>query len=181
MSQRRCPNGTFAYVIQSGDTFYKLAQRYGTTVDRIIAANPGVDPSRLRIGQVICIPTTEPPMQCPPGTRSYRVQAGDSLYLIARRFNVTMEAIIEANPNVDFDAPLAIGMILCIPGAPAPGPTPPPGQCPPNTFAYTIKAGDTYWKISRQYRVTVDELIAANPGVNPDNLRVGQVICVPRR
>ncbi|MFO7296212.1 MAG: LysM domain-containing protein, partial [Clostridia bacterium] len=51
-----CPAGTMPYIIRAGDTFFSLARRFGTTVDAIMAANPGVDPNRLQIGQRICIP-----------------------------------------------------------------------------------------------------------------------------
>ena len=44
------------YTIQAGDTLFALAQRYNTTVQAIINANPGIDPNRLVIGQRICIP-----------------------------------------------------------------------------------------------------------------------------
>jgi LysM repeat protein len=50
-----CPGGTL-YTIRPGDTIFALAQRFGTTVQAIIAANPGIDPLNLQIGQVICIP-----------------------------------------------------------------------------------------------------------------------------
>jgi len=40
-----------------GDTLWSLARRYNTAVDAIIAANPGVDPGRLLVGQVLCIPS----------------------------------------------------------------------------------------------------------------------------
>lgn len=46
------------YTIKAGDTFYKLSLAYGVSVDEIIAANPGVDPYQLRIGQQIKIPKT---------------------------------------------------------------------------------------------------------------------------
>jgi len=45
-----------AYVIKSGDTFGKIAPQFGVTVADIVAANPGVDPRRLRVGQKIIIP-----------------------------------------------------------------------------------------------------------------------------
>jgi Tfp pilus assembly protein FimV len=48
--------GSFSYTIRSGDTLWMLAQRYQTTVNAIVATNPGVDLRTLRIGQVICIP-----------------------------------------------------------------------------------------------------------------------------
>ncbi len=53
------PGEVIRYSIQPGDTFFKLAQRYGTTVEAIMQANPGVSPENLQVGQVINIP-------CPP-------------------------------------------------------------------------------------------------------------------
>lgn len=50
-----CPVGTFPYTIQLGDTLWLLAQRYNTTVDAIVVANPGIDTNNLLVGQVICI------------------------------------------------------------------------------------------------------------------------------
>ncbi len=46
------------YTIQAGDTFYKIALKLGISLASLLAANPGVDPQRLRIGQVIRIPVT---------------------------------------------------------------------------------------------------------------------------
>ncbi|MFT4105239.1 MAG: LysM peptidoglycan-binding domain-containing protein [Lacrimispora sp.] len=51
-----CPDGTYSYVIQAGDTLWLLSQRFSTTVDAIMSANPGINPVNLFIGQVICIP-----------------------------------------------------------------------------------------------------------------------------
>ena len=45
-----------AYKIQPGDTFGKIAPKFGVSVDEIISANPDANPSRLRIGQTINIP-----------------------------------------------------------------------------------------------------------------------------
>lgn len=54
MSQ--CPIGTFPYTIQQGDTLWRLAQRYNTSVNALIATNPNINPTNLLVGQVICIP-----------------------------------------------------------------------------------------------------------------------------
>ena len=56
----KCPSGTISHKIKAGDTFYKLAQKYGTSVDQISKANPGLDPNNLTIGKNICIPTELP-------------------------------------------------------------------------------------------------------------------------
>lgn len=51
-----CPENAIMHVIQAGDTFWKLARRYGTSVEAIAAANPEQDPLNLQIGVTICIP-----------------------------------------------------------------------------------------------------------------------------
>jgi LysM repeat protein len=52
-------------------------------------------------------------------------------------------------------------------------------ECPPSYIVYVIQHGDTLWKISRRYRTTIEELIKANPGIDPNNLQIGQKICIP--
>lgn len=56
-----CPDGDYGKVryhrVQAGDTLYKIAQQYGTTVEELMRLNPGVNPNNLRIGQklkVVC-------------------------------------------------------------------------------------------------------------------------------
>ncbi|KAL8936673.1 MAG: hypothetical protein Q9216_004811 [Gyalolechia sp. 2 TL-2023] len=46
-------------------------------------------------------------------------------------------------------------------------------------MSYTIKTGDTFWTIAKHLGISADALQAANPGVNPTTLQVGQVIHVP--
>ncbi|MGI1657383.1 MAG: glycosyl hydrolase family 18 protein [Desulfitobacterium sp.] len=50
----------------------------------------------------------------------------------------------------------------------------------PDYILYTIKAGDTFYKLSLSYGVSVNEIIAANPGVDPYQLRIGQRIKIPK-
>lgn len=52
-------------------------------------------------------------------------------------------------------------------------------RCPADTTAYYIKAGDTLYKIAKQYNTTVGAILMVNPGLNPDNLQIGQKICIP--
>lgn len=163
MRQAPCPGQI--YIIQAGDTLYRIAARYGITVGEILAVNPGLDPNRLFIGQRICIPV----IAC-PGGQIYTIVAGDTLYSIAVRFNVTVNAILAANPGLDPNR-LFIGQRICIPGG---GPV----TCPGGQI-YTIKAGDTLYAIAQRFNVTVAAILTANPGLNPNALYVGQQICIP--
>lgn len=45
------------YMIQQGDTLYRIANQYGVSVQDVINANPGVDPYNLHVGQIIRVPT----------------------------------------------------------------------------------------------------------------------------
>ncbi|MGB9791614.1 MAG: LysM peptidoglycan-binding domain-containing protein [Thermacetogeniaceae bacterium] len=163
-----CPGGTL-YVIKPGDTFYSLARRFGTTVDALIAANPGVDPQNLQIGMTICIPVAPAPGACPGGF-TYVIKPGDTFFNLARRFGITVDALIAANPGVDPNN-LQIGQTICIPA-----PVPVPG-CP--GFIHIIRPGDTLYKLARQFGTSVEAILAANPGIDPNNLQIGQAICIP--
>ncbi|WHY00403.1 LysM peptidoglycan-binding domain-containing protein [Neobacillus sp. DY30] len=50
--------GTNTFVIKSGDTFAKISKKVGMSVTQIIELNPGVEPTKLKIGQTIKIPST---------------------------------------------------------------------------------------------------------------------------
>ncbi len=52
-------------------------------------------------------------------------------------------------------------------------------ECPPSYVVYVVQPGDTFWKIAKRYNTTVDKLIQANPDVDPNNLQIGQKICIP--
>ncbi|HEY8464155.1 MAG TPA: LysM peptidoglycan-binding domain-containing protein [Bacillota bacterium] len=171
----QCPAGTFAYVIRSGDNFYSLAQRYNTTVDAIIAANPGVNPNALQIGQTVCIPGMQPPpATCPSGSTTYVIRSGDTLFALAQRFNTTVNAILAINPGIDPNA-LRVGQRICIPGVQPP----PPTTCPAGTTAYIIRSGDTLFALAQRFNTSVNAILAANPGIDPNALRIGQRICIP--
>jgi len=108
--------------------------------------------------------------QCPQGSFSYTIRPGDTFFILAQRFNTTVDAIQRLNPNVNPNN-LQIGQIICIPGMA-------PAQCP-NGFFYTIRAGDTLFILSQRFGVSVQAIINANPGINPNNLQIGQRICIP--
>lgn len=108
-----CPEGNY-YTVTAGDTFYSLAQTFNLSLADLKEANPQVDPEKLEVGQVICIPLATPPVECPEGAVRYIVRKGDTFYSIAQKFNISVSDLEAANPNLDPEA-LLIGQKICIP------------------------------------------------------------------
>ena len=138
------------------------------------------------------------------GGNTYTVQAGDTLIKIAKKFNLKVSEICEAN-SISRTSLLKVGQVLKIPGAgssetsavtsaPATAPVSPsissvvtaPESAPQTQSAssgvqsYTVQAGDSYWKLARRYNSSVEELMSMN-NTSSDKLQIGQVIKVPAR
>jgi LysM repeat protein len=113
------------------------------------------------------------------GGVSYTVKSGDSIERIARKNGITATALAKLN-GLKADALIHPGQKLKVPGKTAmAGQEPAPA--PAREFRiHTVASGETFYKISVKYGVSVDELVAANPNVNHKALRVGQKIKVDR-
>lgn len=117
-----CPQGLFPYTIRRGDTLWMIAQRYYTSVAAIRAANPGLNPQNLTVGQTICVPSrraprppvTPPPSRCPVGLRTHVVQRNDTLWLIAQRYCTTVDTIMALNRGLT-PGNLRVGQVILIP------------------------------------------------------------------
>jgi LysM repeat protein len=95
------------YSIAPGDNFTGIAKKFRVTVKAITDANPGVEPTRLRLGQKIHIPapsTTAPSQPATAvaasngtGDQMYVVKSGDTLSTIAHQHTTTVRATRTAN------------------------------------------------------------------------------------
>lgn len=106
-----------------------------------------------------------PPAEPGADTFDYVVKAGDSLWLIARRYGTTVDAIKTLNGLTS--NMITTGQILKIPA----------GQNAPY-IEYTVQSGDTLWLIARKYGTTVDAIKNFN-GLTGDLLNIGQVLRIP--
>jgi LysM repeat protein len=143
------PAGPTEYAIQKGDTFAILAKKYGVSVKAIQQANPGVDPTRLKIGQKITIPQKPPGALSPtsssaqPGAADaaaaaanplYTVQKGDTLTKIASDHGLSVKALRTLNglktdqikPGQKLKLPAKSGVAAAAPAMVPPPPPPPP-------------------------------------------------------
>jgi len=115
-------DGFFEHEVQAGESFWSISRRYGIPLDELADANLDIDPGRLRVGDVLRVPgdgAQASPAPSPddradrPATRTYEVRAGDTLWGIARRYGVSMDAIRRAN-DLEGDA-VRLGQTLVIP------------------------------------------------------------------
>jgi LysM repeat protein len=104
------------YYAEAGDTFETIAQRCGTTVSAIAAANPGVS-KWLTTGQALFVPGPDYYCNCPPANplRTYTVQHGDTFALIASRFRVSIYELWAVNPQIPDINVLYVGQVLYLP------------------------------------------------------------------
>lgn len=112
------------------------------------------------------------------GATTHVVKSGDNLYRIALTYNVSLNALQQANPGVNAQS-LNVGRQITIPTKTTPAAkqsSPKPESRPLASGTYTVAAGDNLSKIARSQGTTVSALQAANPKLDATALRVGQKI-----
>jgi LysM repeat protein len=87
------------YVVQQGDSLSKVAAAYGTSVDTILADNPGVQNGQITPGEELLVPRPESSEQS-GDVDMYVVQPGDTLDNIAASQNTTLSALLADNPSI---------------------------------------------------------------------------------
>jgi len=151
------------YVVKSGDTLWGISNQFGVSVTELARIN-NVNANTLQIGQVLNIPSSSGTN--PSNMFMYTVKKGDSLYTIAKKYNTTVNAIIDINSLKSTN--LSIGQILRIPEQYTEE-----ELSIPNYVNYTVKSGDSLYSIARDFNTTVNEIMADNSLVNT-NLSIGQ-------
>ncbi len=127
--------GTVVHVVQPGENLYRIALRYGVTVNALAAANGIANLNRIYVGQRLIIPASgsTSPSASPAGpstsaSGTHVVQRGENLYRIALRYGLTVSTLAAAN-GISNPNRVYVGQVLRIPGggssphAPAPAPS----------------------------------------------------------
>lgn len=152
---------TNIYQVQKGDTLYKIASLFNTTVDEIKKIN-NLTTNELYIGDKLIIPENE---EIKDEYDIYTVQKGDSLWKIANNYNISTKDLIELN-NLD-NLVLQINQKLLVPKV-------------VDKNIYIVEKGDTIWSIAKKNNLTVEKLKELN-NLDSNLLSVGQEIIIKEK
>ncbi|MBS2969245.1 LysM peptidoglycan-binding domain-containing protein [Metabacillus sp. KIGAM252] len=177
--------------VKSGDSLWKIANQYKVSQKALKEANQ-LKSDTIFAGQVLQIPgtgtqiknaSTEPHKES--GTQdTYKVSKGDSLWLVARKYGMTVNELKTLNA-LKKDT-IFLGQVLKInsnsnPVKPAVTPPAPPktpvseDKDTSSQNTYQVKPGDSLWKIANRFNLTIAELKVSNQLKN-DTLYVNQVL-----
>ena len=130
------------YKIKSGDTIEGIAEYYRTTVDKLAGLNGFTDETFLRVGEEIIVPETSKGY-----FEYYTIKKGDSIYAIARKYNINPELLASLN-GLNGNDYIYPGQVILIPKA--------------NYSYYITKDGDTLDSVVNLFGTTRDKFLSEN-------------------
>ena len=182
--------------VKQGETLYGLAKSYGTTIDELIAVNPGSE-NGIKIGQKLMIPTSrtieraavdadkqvhdafsQNSVQIAPlgSDPVYQIiNDGEDIYTIAKHYNTSIESILINNPGLKPDEYVAGTKIKVVPNTAVPFNYERVGR---RNYKYEVKRGETYASIATDNGISEAELKAANPDLK--KVKKGKTIILPK-
>ncbi len=150
------------YKVKSGDTLWSIARNYGINVNTLKEVN-NLDSNTLSIGQVLYIPVNEVEEVT---NDIYTVKIGDTLYSIARKYNLTVDELMKLNNKSNNI--LSVGEKLII-----------SKDNPNKDTIYKVVKGDTLYKIANKFNVSVDNLKVINNKTN-NIISIGEELIIPK-
>lgn len=178
----------FLHTIEKGQSLYSIASMYGVSQSEIIKLNPGSD-QKIFIGRSLRIPRSTANVQ---KETYHTIEAGETLYRLTVKYNVSAKAIVDANPGLSAEN-FRIGQVIRIPSTAEAGtagseaditvtvdteiPGPVQSRC---RDMHKVKRKETVFSISREYGISEAELVAANPELKGETkIKRGTYLCVP--
>lgn len=146
------------YIVKSGDSLYSIANKYNTTVNELKSLN-NLSNNTLSIGQVLKLPKVDEIVT----VNEYIVKSGDSLYSIAKKYNISVDELKSLN-NLTSNM-LSVGQKLNIP------------VIEEVSNVYTVKSGDNLYSIARKFNTTVNEIKSKN-NLSSNTLSIGQKLII---
>lgn len=162
--------------IQKGETAYFIAQKYKVSVDEIYKLNPESQ-NGIKDNQIIKIPVHSPQKTNQEQQITHVVGEKETLYGLSKKYNVSVEAIQNANPILA--SGLQVGQELIIPQSTSNLPKTEIAAASKRT--HLVVAKESLFSIARQYNVSVQDLENLNKELLQNGLQIGQTIAIPNK
>jgi LysM repeat protein len=134
-----------------------------------------------------------PALASSDGSAEYAVKKGETITSIAKKFGLTVEKILLANPDLENPNHLHSGQVIILPAGRSEGIVPQDtrriyvwqreangGRVEAAENLYLVKSGDTLTRIAKSYGLTLEKLLAANPQIDdPNKLLRGELVHIP--
>jgi len=167
---------TKKYIVQSKETLYSISKKFNVTVDEIKKVNTSITEVNLAIGQEITIPLSKNITNSSyKNASTHTVQSQETLYGIARAYNVSVQDLEELNKE-NLKEGLKIGQVITIPSRKKTidGKT---RIVTEETVFHKVKAGETKYSVSKLYNISIKQLELQNPEI-VNRFAVGTVLAV---
>lgn len=182
--QAQTSDSYFLHTIARGENLTSIAATYNVSVADIVRLNPSSD-RLIKAGETLRIPQSKDNN----GPQYHTIQPGETLYGLMKRYDVTVEAICKTNPGLS-ESNFRSGQVIIIPAADKTPDLPiiqtdqPANQSaviPQQSYRdiHKVKRRETIYSICREYGITEEELIAANPELKTEKLKRGKYIRIP--
>ena len=185
MAQASAESGYFLHTVTKGQSLYSISSMYNVSIDDIVRLNPGSD-KQIREGAALKIPQAVSNNSDKPVFHT--IQAGETLYRLSVKYNITTQAICEANPGLSSEN-FRSGQVIIIPvqsASKTEKETPKATSKEETTVKmndwkdmHKVERKETIYSISREYGITEEELIAANPELKNGKLKRGTFLFIP--
>lgn len=185
MAQASAESGYFLHTVTKGQSLYSISSMYNVSIDDIVRLNPGSD-KQIREGAALKIPQAVSTNSDKPVFHT--IQAGETLYRLSVKYNITTQAICEANPGLSSEN-FRSGQVIIIPvqSASKTEKETPKATAKEETTVkmndwkdmHKVERKETIFSISREYGITEEELIAANPELKNGKLKRGTFLFIP--
>ncbi len=175
------------HVVKKGETLGGVAARYGVSLSALRAANGGLDPKKLKLGQELVIPgagkAAERPLAEAPRSSNAAVQSaqeatdGRTLGEASKPAGASPgDAAAKPAPEAAEDAAENVSAAAAAATKQAQTAVPEGGA---GSRRYAVAQGDVFSAIAKRFGVSQTKLAKANPGVNPKKLSIGQTLIIP--
>ena len=159
----------YCYEVKPKETLYSLSHKLELSQEEMIKYNPSLA-NGVKAGTKLYFPIAE--LGKAGETKTHKVVKGETLYSISKQYHISIDQLVQLNPSAQ--GGLKEGQELKIKTNAKSS----SAQSKGHGTLHTISSGETLYSIAVEYKTTVGELLAMNPGLSAEKYNVGTVIRV---